>query len=146
MSDSMSKEQKDFIDKIILLMLKSTNITENEAYDFAFRIWQMKSSLMDILVDKKVIDPKPIYQKAIKTFGTPIQIVVCVEELSELIKELTKEIRNKGNIEHIAEEIADVTIMLEQMILIFNCDVEVQNYRLQKLERLKMLLEGEHND
>ncbi len=146
MSDSMSKEQKDFIDRIIALMIKSTNITENEAYDFAFRIWQMKSSLMDILVDKKVIDPKPIYQKAIKTFGTPIQIVVCMEELSELTKELTKDIRNKGNIEHIAEEIADVMIMLEQMILIFNCDVEVKNYRLQKLERLKMLLEGEHND
>lgn len=146
MSDSMSKEQKDFIDKIILLMLKSTNITENEAYDFAFRIWQMRHRLADILVDKKMIDPKPIYQKAIKTFGTPIQIVVCMEEMAELIKELTKDIRNKGNIEHIAEEIADVMIMLEQMILIFNCDVEVQNYRLQKLERLKMLLEGEHND
>lgn len=146
MSDSMSKEQKDFIDKIILLMLKGTNITENEAYDFAFRIWQMKSSLMDILVDKKVIDQKPIYQKAIKTFGTPIQIVVCMEEMAELIKELSKDLRNKGNIEHIAEEIADVMIMLEQMILIFNCDVEVKNYRLQKLERLKMLLEGEHND
>jgi len=144
MSDSMSKEQKEFIDKIIILMLESTNITENEAYDFAFRIWQMKHRLVDILVDKKTIDPKPIYQKAIKKFGTPIQIVVCIEELSELIKELTKDIRDKGNIEHIAEEIADVTIMLEQMILIFDCDVEVQNYRLQKLERLKQLLEKEN--
>lgn len=36
----MSKEQSEKIDRVKKEMLERTNMTENEAYDFAFRCWQ----------------------------------------------------------------------------------------------------------
>ena len=43
----------------------------------------------------------------VNSYGKENQITVAVEELSELIKELCKELRGMGNPEHIAEEMAD---------------------------------------
>jgi len=81
-----------------------------------------------------------IYQDAISTWGKEMQIIMCLEEMSELQKELIKNIRGKNNITLIAEEIADVSIMLEQMALIFNCHNTTVNYKKYKLARLKKRL------
>ena len=40
------------------------------------------------------------------------QMVVAVEEMAELSKELIKAIRGKGNIKNILEEYTDVTIII----------------------------------
>ena len=47
------------------------------------------------------------------------QIVVAIEELSELQKELCKHLRDKTNMQNIIEEIADVVIMVEQLCIYF---------------------------
>lgn len=60
------------------------------------------------------------------------------EEMSELQKELCKYARGADNVEHIAEEIADVQIMLEQMIVLHGCGEAVQEYKRSKIERLKI--------
>lgn len=75
--------------------------------------------------------------KAIETFGKDNQCKVAIEEMSELIKELCKNFRGRPNVESIAEEIADVKIMLMQLELIFDCTDEVlkwQDYKLRRLE------------
>ena len=41
MSNCMPKEQREYIEKIQKDCLESTNMTESEAYSFAFRCWQM---------------------------------------------------------------------------------------------------------
>jgi hypothetical protein len=41
MGDQMPKEQYDYIKAIQDDCLESTNMTENEAWDFAFRCWQL---------------------------------------------------------------------------------------------------------
>ena len=41
MSNCMPKEQKEYIERIQKDCLESTNMTESEAYSFAFRCWQM---------------------------------------------------------------------------------------------------------
>lgn len=51
-----------------------------------------------------------------------VQKVIAIEELSELQKEITKDLRGKGNKEHIAEEIADVYIMLSQLTMMYDID------------------------
>ena len=56
-----------------------------------------------------------VYLEAIKTFGALPQMVIVMEECSELQKEISKIIREKGNLENLAEEIADVEIMIEQL-------------------------------
>ena len=76
------------------------------------------------------------------------QMAMAVEEMSELTKELCKYRRGRNNVESIAEEIADVQIMLRQLVILFDCKETVDKYRQYKLERLagriKEVKEHEH--
>lgn len=80
-----------------------------------------------------------VFKKAIETYGEANQIVVLFEEMSELTKEVCKSIRfNKDKYRnHIAEEIADVEIMLEQAKLVYGVDDDVEMWRLDKVVRLR---------
>ena len=75
-------------------------------------------------------------------------MVMAIEEMSELTKELCKHRRGRDNVEAIAEEIADVEIMLRQMVMLFDCADKVDEFRRYKLERLagriKEVKEHEH--
>lgn len=73
---------------------------------------------------------------AVRTWGPQTQIVIAIEEMSELTKELCKDFRN-GDDEHIAEEIADCKIVLRQLELIFECEKKVDAWEKYKLERLE---------
>ena len=77
-----------------------------------------------------------IYRAALKQWGPIAQTLMVFEEMSELQKELCKSARGKQNKDAIAEEIADVYIMLGQMVLLHKCAVEVEEYKAKKLERL----------
>lgn len=57
-----------------------------------------------------------ILKYAVETYGAQAQTLMVFEEMSELQKELCKHARGKDNQEAIAEEIADVQIMLGQMM------------------------------
>ena len=80
-----------------------------------------------------------IYERAIEAYGKDMQLTVAVEELSELIKEICKYKRGADNIDHIAEEVADCYIMLEQVAIIFDIPNrainEVAEAKLARLER-----------
>lgn len=82
-----------------------------------------------------------IYKKAIETYGKEVQIIVAIEEMSELQKELCKYFRVNINT-HIAEEIADVEIMMEQIKMIFDIEKEVIREKAFKISRLEKRLEG----
>lgn len=73
---------------------------------------------------------------ALAAFGRDSQMMVAIEEMSELTKELCKNGRGQENTNHIAEEIADVEIMLQQMVMLFDCAGQVETFRRHKLERL----------
>lgn len=61
-----------------------------------------------------------IIEEVINRCGRDNQLIVAIEELSELQKELTKDIRGKGNRAHILEELVDVRIMLKQLIYLYD--------------------------
>ena len=82
------------------------------------------------------MDERKILGRAISFYGSEIQMVVAVEELSELQKELCKSLRQESDVQHIAEEIADVQIMLEQMMMLYECHEDVVIWRSKKVERL----------
>ena len=82
------------------------------------------------------MNEKQIYMMVLNTWGANAQITMVFEEMSELQKELCKSLRGKDNSNCISEEIADVLIMLEQMIVLYNCKDEVQRKREYKLHRL----------
>lgn len=77
-----------------------------------------------------------ICRAALEAFGAEAQMVMAIEEMSELTKELCKHRRGRDNVEAIAEEIADVEIMLRQMVILFDCAGQVEPFRRYKLERL----------
>lgn len=65
-------------------------------------------------------------------------LVVAMEELSELQKEISKALRDKADINHITEEIADVEIIIEKLknqFKISNSDIE--KWKKFKKERTK---------
>ena len=86
---------------------------------------------------------KKLYEQAIQFWGKNFQIVVAVEECGELIHALTKYLRNGpiGRFD-VAEEIADVEIMLEQLKVIFG-ERDVEYWKKEKLSRLKEMLKEE---
>ena len=78
------------------------------------------------------------YKQAIETYGTKAQKLMAIEEMSELTKEICKDFRGKLNREHLVEEVADVLIMLDQMLLMYEISgEEICQMCERKMERLK---------
>ena len=77
-----------------------------------------------------------ILEAALLFYGNYIQRIITIEELSELQKELCKSFRFGADKSHIAEEIADVQIMLEQMMILYECRDDVAIWRRKKVSRL----------
>lgn len=87
-----------------------------------------------------------LYRLALDTYGPEAQTVMVFEEMAELQKELCKHARGTDNLEAIAEEIADVQIMLEQMIELHGCEDAVLCYKRHKLERLAERIKKREDD
>lgn len=75
-----------------------------------------------------------IMKSAIKCFGEEYQENLAIEECSELIQAINH--KHRGRKHNIAEEIADVEIVLEELKIINNCYAEVEEIRKSKIERL----------
>lgn len=93
-----------------------------------------------------MMEEKEIYKQAIDKWGLLLQLVMVIEEQSELIKEICKYIRGRENVEAISEEQADVTIMLGQLNFMFDNVELVQNIKKQKLERLEKMVSEVNNE
>lgn len=89
------------------------------------------------MIKELCIFDKNVIEDAIKTFGEKNQKIVAIEELSELQKELTKDLRGQMNSYNLAEEFADVLIMLHQLIRIYGIESKVNVYWDYKIEKLK---------
>ena len=86
-----------------------------------------------------------IMLNALRKYGVDKQDDIAIEEMSELTKAIIKNRRYKtfGTLESLYEEVADVLIMLEQIMMSLDKD-RVQTYINMKLERLNERL-GENN-
>lgn len=86
-----------------------------------------------------------IIQDIVNKYSKEEQVLQAIEEMSELTKELIKNInRNKQNETEIILEVADVEIMLAQLILIYDIDPEkLQGAIEYKLLRQKARIEND---
>lgn len=82
-----------------------------------------------------------VYADALTTFGANCQLVVALEEMSELQKEICKALRGDIHPAHLAEELADATIMLEQVRQIFSINKPVCEMMDSKILRLRERIE-----
>jgi len=81
---------------------------------------------------------KELLYKAVDRWGIAMQEIMVIEEMAELTKEICKSIRGRDNRVELIDEISDVTIMLEQVKIIFHiADEEINNQIDYKLKRLE---------
>ena len=85
-------------------------------------------------------EQREILHDIIIKYPDELQIIIAIEECSELIKALTKHLRGYSAADCIAEEMADVYIMLEQLKIIFDNNREVYHNINSKIARLKKSL------
>ena len=74
-------------------------------------------------------------EKAVEKWGVDVQLVILIEECSELTKEATKMLRGHGRRENMIEELADVTVMCEQMRIILG----ISDDELEEMAKSKMI-------
>lgn len=95
---------------------------------------------------------KEILKKAIKRYGTHNQMLKCIEECGELSRAVSRILTElssgdgfttETSQENLYEELADVLIMIEQMIIMFDCGDEVFIQQVKKMKRLKERLDNE---
>lgn len=78
-----------------------------------------------------------ILNKLVQKYGDK-QIIICIEEMSELTKELCKNLRGYYNLDKIYEEMADVYITLAQMQILLQMESDSLEYMInKKIERTK---------
>ena len=87
-------------------------------------------------------DRKKIYHAALNKWGVDLQTMMAVEEMSELTKEICKIKRGKMDLDALADEIADVTIMLEQLREIYGLNDAVCDHMDAKILRLQSRVGG----
>ncbi len=93
----------------------------------------------------KKAEREEVYRKAIDTYGRTEQLGVLIEELAELQKEICKLVfRGSGSLNHVAEEAADVRIMLEQLEIMFpDLKTGISMHQDHKVRRLAVNLKME---
>lgn len=88
---------------------------------------------------------KNILKKAIEKYGSHNQMLKCIEECGELSRAISRILielssgdgfTTEESQENLYEELADVSIMIEQMIIMFDCTDEVISWQFKKLKRL----------
>lgn len=82
-------------------------------------------------------EARRICREALGYFGASNQILKLFEEMAELQKEVCKHEQDLCNLDEIAEELADVSVILEQMAILFQVEELTEQIRLEKLERLE---------
>lgn len=119
-TDKLSKETTDVIDELVTFPFKMMQ-------DSLFGNINKKSS--DIVSNAKL-------RAIIDHYGVTRQRIQAIEEMSELQKELCKDLNGKSNPGRIKEEIADVYLMLAQLSHIYNISIDDIKYIMDtKIDR-----------
>jgi len=78
---------------------------------------------------------KSIIEGAILHYGMEQESIVCIEECSELQKEITKQLRGQGNKTALVLEIADVLVCVELLKKMYNIPDEMVNDAIRIKQR-----------
>lgn len=79
-------------------------------------------------------------------YGKEHQVLIAIEEMSELTKELCKYFRRYDRSKEITEEMADAMIMLEQLKELFGNSEQIDKVIDYKLDRQLKRMEQERGE
>ena len=110
-------------------------------YQEAWDLWG-KDSQMDMIVE----ECNELIKEASELKGANKQMNMLIKKCSKLVKEVCKlkRIENQ-DFRHIVEEMADVVIMIEQFISVFDKIALYREFVEKKLKRLRRKLDDEHD-
>lgn len=87
-----------------------------------------------------------IITQSIDFYGKDLQSITCMEECSELIQCISKELRGKSNISHLTEEMADVLICIKLLQGIYDIPEEhIADWVIFKQVRMLKRIKGEED-
>lgn len=78
---------------------------------------------------------KSIIEAAILHYGMEQESIVCIEECSELQKEITKQLRGQGNRTALVLEMADVLVSIELLKKMYGISDDVVNDAIRIKQR-----------
>ena len=85
---------------------------------------------------------KDLYERALRVWGKQPQMLQAIEEMSELTKEILKNVaRGKDNLNELIEEAADFEIMLGQLNCWYGIERQVADYKSGKLKMIEQRLD-----
>lgn len=144
----MSNKIKELIERIRENNRKSGWSDIDKMMDEAAETLENLDAQLDACVAEDINKTREneILLSALTKWGAGMQTVMVFEEMAELQKELCKSLRGKDNLGYIAEEIADVRIMLDQMVILHDCAEYVDAWRKVKLGRLEKRLSAQEGD
>lgn len=99
---------------------------------------QTRSHAMPTAADREIL------RDAIARYGRDAQHRMAIEECGELIVAMCHIQRDRIPVSELAGEIADMQIMLEQLMLLYDCHGQVAAQWRQKIARLQRRLDGTH--
>ena len=92
------------------------------------------------------MDADQIYKAAMQKWGRSAQVGIAVEEMGELLSALSRHARGRVGVDAIAEEIADVSICIEQLALAFDVQSVVMEMKERKQLRLAQRIAASNGD
>ena len=100
----------------------------------------------------RVTMARALYERAIDRFGRVDQALKAVEELNELSQAICKHLQELSGDpasehqrrlrDHVAEEMADVVIMVDQLAIIYDNHEQVREWKARKQARLRNRLDA----
>ena len=88
------------------------------------------------------VNEDALYHRTIRVWGKEPQMLQVIEEMSELTKEILKNVnRKKDNVKELIEEAADVEIMLGQLKICYGIVEKVAAYKAEKLKQIEQRLD-----
>lgn len=126
----------EFRNLIIYYDGKEQNIPNSTVLDYIKRLDMYFKPIdleFDMDVDLKELIPR--YKKLINLFGVDLQLTICMEELSEVIKAVSKMIRTEFStisIQNFVSEYVDLEICISQIKFILSLDCNIVKYNLNQ--------------
>lgn len=86
----------------------------------------------------RITKQERIQREVIKKYGEKFELLIAIEELGEVQKELSKFIRGEGELNNIEEELADLDMVLFYIHEICKPDKSnIERWKQIKLDRLE---------
>ena len=150
LEEYIEQERRNSIDHTIgyanYLATKGINIKHQDNEEISNKMLKdldVVEKVEKVKIDFTIIEERwRLYERASNKWGRDPQLIAALEELAELSVEIAKHLNGKRgfDIMGLVDELADASIMMEQVVFIFKCENAVKGRLETKLNKLNDLI------